>query len=142
MWLSTTLIAILTKYAKKRANIEDFIATRQQFFEGEFDAVIIACPYEPYSIIHRLTPYLAGSANVVVHSPHLQPLVEAQARLRASHSFINVSVTEPWLRRYQVLPARTHPDMSTSASGGYILHAIRILDDVESDSTSANGPIL
>ena len=23
---------------KKRANIEDFIATRQQFFEGEFDA--------------------------------------------------------------------------------------------------------
>ena len=72
----------------------------------------------------------------------MQPLVEAQARLRASHSFINVSVTEPWLRRYQVLPARTHPDMSTSASGGYILHAIRILDDVESDSTSANGPIL
>lgn len=68
--------------------------------------------------------------------------MEAQARLRACHSFINVSVTEPWLRRYQVLPARTHPDMSTSASGGYILHAIRILDDVESDATSANGPIL
>ena len=25
---------------KKRANIEDFIATRQQFFEGEFDAYV------------------------------------------------------------------------------------------------------
>lgn len=113
---------------KKRTAIEDFLATRQQFFEGEFDAAIIACPYETYSVIHRITPYLSGSANVVVHSPHLQPLVETQARLRANHSFVNVSITEPWLRRYQVLPARTHPDMTTSASGGYILHAIRILE--------------
>lgn len=76
---------------------------------------------------------------MVAHSPHLQvrvctleltqPLVEVQARMRASYSFVNVSVTEPWLRRYQVLPARTHPDMSTSASGGYILHAVRTLED-------------
>ena len=55
--------------------------------------------------------------------------METQARLRANPSFINVSITEPWLRRYQVLPARTHPDMSTSASGGYILPAVRILTD-------------
>ena len=98
-------------------------------------------------MIHRILPYLAGSANVVVHSPHLQvrrlphtqPLVEAQARIRANPQFVNVSITEPWLRRYQVLPARTHPDMSTSASGGYILHAVRILntDDAPSDAAAA-----
>lgn len=64
---------------KKRAGIEEFTATRQRFFDGEFDAyvdcltsVLVACHYEPYSILHRLLPYLAGSANVVVHSPHLQ----------------------------------------------------------------------
>ncbi|WFD20583.1 tRNA (adenine(58)-N(1))-methyltransferase non-catalytic subunit trm6 [Malassezia caprae] len=113
---------------KKREGIEDFIATRQKFFDGEFDAVLVASPYEPYSVVRRLIPYLAGSSNVVVHSPHLQPLVEAQARMRANPAFVNVSVTEPWLRRYQVLPQRTHPDMMTSASAGYILHGIRILD--------------
>lgn len=69
-----------------------------------------------------------------------QPLVETQARLRANPNFINVSITEPWLRRYQVLPARTHPDMSTSASGGYILHAVRILsDDDELDENDSSG---
>lgn len=57
---------------KKREGIENFIASRQQFFDGEFDAALVASPYEPYSIIHRLVPYLAGSSNVVVHSPHLQ----------------------------------------------------------------------
>ncbi|WFC94819.1 tRNA (adenine(58)-N(1))-methyltransferase non-catalytic subunit trm6 [Malassezia brasiliensis] len=128
---------------KKRAGFEEFVATRQQFFDGEFDAAIIACPYEPYSVIHRLLPYLAGSSNVAVHSPQLQPLVEAQARLRANPNFINVSITEPWLRRYQVLPARTHPDMSTSSSGGYILHAVRILsddDEINENDTPRGGP--
>ncbi|WFC99502.1 tRNA (adenine(58)-N(1))-methyltransferase non-catalytic subunit trm6 [Malassezia yamatoensis] len=119
---------------KKRAGFEEFVATRQRFFDGEFDAAIIATPYEPYSVIHRLLPYLSGSANVVVFSPYLQPLVEAQARIRANPNFINVSITEPWLRRYQVLPARTHPDMTTSASGGYILHAIRILPDPDEEA--------
>lgn len=66
--------------------------------------------------------------------------METQARLRANPNFINVSITEPWLRRYQVLPARTHPDMSTSASGGYILHAVRILsDDDELDENDSSG---
>ncbi|PKI82831.1 Trm6p [Malassezia vespertilionis] len=116
---------------KKRAGIEDFIATRQQLFDGQFDGLLVASPYEPYSIIHRLAPYLAGSANIVVHSPYLQPLAEVQARLRAEHTYVNVLVTEPWLRRYQVLPARTHPDMTTSANAGYILHAIRILSPDE-----------
>ncbi|WFD43590.1 tRNA (adenine(58)-N(1))-methyltransferase non-catalytic subunit trm6 [Malassezia psittaci] len=59
---------------KKRAGFEEFVATRQRFFDGEFDA------------------------------------------------------------RYQVLPSRTHPDMTTSASGGYILHAIRILVDPEEEA--------
>lgn len=67
-----------------------------------------------------------------------QPLVEAQARIRANPNFINVSITEPWLRRYQVLPARTHPDMTTSASGGYILHAVRILNENSPDANLAS----
>lgn len=124
--------------SKKRHAIEEYIRSRNEFFSGKFDAVLVACPYEPYSIIHRLTPLLAGSANVVVHSPYLQPLVETQARLRARHSYVNVSVSEPWLRRYQVLPGRTHPEMTTSASGGYILNAVRILDEDEADACVAS----
>ena len=135
---------------KKREAIEDYIRSRDEFFRGNFDgyvyadSVLVACPYEPFSIVHRLTPLLAGSANVVVHSPHLQPLVEAQACLRAQHSYVNISETEPWLRRYQVLPGRTHPEMTTSASGGYILHAIRILDENEAEAcvTAHSGELV
>lgn len=35
-------------------------------------SLLIASEYEPLAILERLQPYLAGSATIVVHSPHLQ----------------------------------------------------------------------
>ncbi|KAI8459951.1 Gcd10p family-domain-containing protein [Phakopsora pachyrhizi] len=41
-------------------------------------------------------------------------------------TFINVTISEPWLRKYQVLPGRTHPEMNGTHSGGFILTAIKV----------------
>ena len=49
-------------------------------------------------------------------------LAEALDELRRSSSAVNLTLQEPWLRRHQVLPRRTHPTMTTTAgSGGYVL---------------------
>lgn len=114
---------------KRQANFREVDRVRSDFFAGDFDAVLVACHYDPMSILRRLKPHLGGSASVVVHSPYLQPLVEAHAKLRGDEEFINISVTEPWLRKYQVLPGRTHPEMTTSSTAGYILHALRVFGD-------------
>ena len=114
---------------KRQANFREVDRVRSKFFAGDFDAVLIACHYDPMSILRRLKPHLGGSASVVIHSPYLQPLVEAHSKLRGDEEFINISVTEPWLRKYQVLPGRTHPEMTTSSTGGYILHALRVFGD-------------
>ena len=45
---------------------------REEYLNGGFDAVIIACQYEPFSILEKVLPSLAGSASIVVHSPYLQ----------------------------------------------------------------------
>lgn len=34
---------------------------------------------------------------------------------------INIRLIENWLRNYQVLPDRTHPEVSMSGGGGYLL---------------------
>ncbi|SPO28129.1 related to GCD10 - translation initiation factor eIF3 RNA-binding subunit [Ustilago trichophora] len=116
---------------KRQANFRDIDRVRSDFFAGDFDAVLIACHYDPISILNRLKPHLGGSASVVVHSPYLQPLNEAHAKLRGDEEFINISVTEPWLRKYQVLPGRTHPEMTTSSTAGYILHALRVFGELQ-----------
>ena len=78
-----------------------------------------------------------------------------------SKQCINPEITESWLRNYQVspnyksqrlvfvfiqwlcallaqvLPGRTHPEMTISGGGGYILHAKRIINN---DDPGDAGP--
>ncbi|KAI3622705.1 eukaryotic translation initiation factor 3 62 kda subunit [Moniliophthora roreri] len=120
---------------KKRKLVSDaLMRTREELFAGEFEGLIVASQYDPTVIVERLAPYLAGSASIIVHSPHLQVVADLQAELRSLPGFLAPSVTEVWLRQYQVLPGRTHPTMNTSGSGGYILHVVKVYDDPNANS--------
>ncbi|KAF5312145.1 hypothetical protein D9619_002600 [Psilocybe cf. subviscida] len=114
----------------KRKAVSDLLNnTRDELFSGEFEGLLIASEYDPYSIIERLSPYLGGSASVVVHSPFSQIIVDLQARLRTIPEYLSPTMTESWLRCYQILPGRTHPMMAMSGSGGFIVHTTKIYDD-------------
>ncbi|TFK41846.1 Gcd10p family-domain-containing protein [Crucibulum laeve] len=114
---------------KRRAVTELLRSTREDLFSGEFNSLVIATEYDPYSVIERLAPYLGGSASIVVHNPHIQVLSDLQTKLRALPDYLCPTVTEAWLRRYQILPGRTHPMMAMSGSGGFLLHTIKVYDD-------------
>ncbi|KAJ7654815.1 Gcd10p family-domain-containing protein [Mycena rosella] len=111
---------------KRKAASDLLNRTREELFAGEFDALIVASEYEPFSIVERLVPYVAGSGSIVVQSPYAQILSELHTKIRALPGYLCPSVTEVWLRRYQVLPGRTHPTMNTSGSGGFLFHAIKV----------------
>jgi len=111
---------------KRKANSDVLENTRQELFAGGFDGLFMASAYDPLSILDRLAPYLGGSALVIIYSPHLQVLSDLQNRMRHDPQYLAPSVTESWLRCYQVLPGRTHPTMSTSGSGGYLLSATKM----------------
>ncbi|KAJ6520121.1 Gcd10p-domain-containing protein [Mycena sanguinolenta] len=111
---------------KRKVAIDLLNSTREELFAGEFDALIVASENEPYSILEALVPFVAGSGSIVVQSPYGQILSDLHTKLRALPGYLCPSVTEVWLRRYQILPGRTHPTMSTSGTGGFILHAIKV----------------
>ncbi|KAK0565018.1 tRNA (adenine(58)-N(1))-methyltransferase non-catalytic subunit trm6 [Tilletia horrida] len=113
---------------KRRGVYDTLQATRAELFAGFFDGFLMASNFEPLAVLERIQHSLAGSAKIVVHSPYQQPLVETQAELRKRDEWLHVEVVEPWSRRYQVLPGRTHPEMNTSATGGYILSSIKVFD--------------
>ncbi len=50
---------------------------------------------------------------------------------------VNVCLSETWLRRQQVLPARTHPDVNMSGSGGYVLSGTYV-DPAEPEEANGN----
>ncbi|KAI8324008.1 Gcd10p-domain-containing protein [Martensiomyces pterosporus] len=105
--------------------------------KGEFDVLVISTNYSAMSVIKKLIPYLGGSRMLVVYDQSKEALVEAFAWLRESREFLNVQLTESWLREYQVLPNRTHPLMSMSGGGGFILSAIHLASSGEEQREKA-----
>ena len=68
--------------------------------------------------------FLAPSALFVVFCINPEPLAHCLSALKGR--CVNLKMHETWLRRYQVLPGRTRPDMMMSGSGGYLLTGIKL----------------
>lgn len=95
--------------------------------ENGFSSLIIAAPnMDAWDIAKELVPLLSYSAPFVIYHQYLQPLVTCMHNLQIEKMAINLQISEPWLREYQVLPSRTHPHMQMSSSGGYLLSGTRV----------------
>ncbi|KAG8238714.1 hypothetical protein J437_LFUL015272 [Ladona fulva] len=104
--------------------------------------VVVASKEHPVSLVLALLPYLAPSRPLVVYCPYREPLLELYAVLKGMEPWVgkckifgsretlckmvNLRLTESWLRNYQVLPDRTHPEINMSPVGGYVLSGILV----------------
>jgi hypothetical protein len=81
--------------------------------------LLIASQLDPLSVLEKLEPYLAGSSSIVVYSSSvqvrslmivdnvtssgiLQVVAELQSALRDKPQYLGPTVSEAWLRQYQV----------------------------------------
>lgn len=116
---------------------------------GGFDGLLVAGFMELQGILQYAVPLLSGSAQVVVYSPNREAVAEvadlySSARKAEWIQRGNAAASEddeldPTLllaptihttaaRRYQVLPGRTHPVMTSRGGGeGCVFHAVKVL---------------
>ncbi|XP_052202415.1 uncharacterized protein LOC127808093 isoform X2 [Diospyros lotus] len=95
--------------------------------ENGFSSLIIAAPdVDAWNIVRELLPLLSFSAPFAIYHQYIQPLATCMHNLQLAKMAVSLQISEPWLREYQVLPSRTHPQMQMSAFGGYILSGTRI----------------
>ncbi|XP_049534639.1 tRNA (adenine(58)-N(1))-methyltransferase non-catalytic subunit TRM6 [Anopheles darlingi] len=87
----------------------------------KFDSLVIVAKEHPYSILKALLPFLKPSRPVVLFSTTREILTECYVDLKADSSVTYLRITSNWLRQYQILPNRTHPDVTMSGSSGYLL---------------------
>ena len=98
------------------------------FQQHKYDAlVLILDDIEPCSVAMELARGLNYSRPVVIYSQFRESLMRCYVEMMDSAQFVNVQLTESFLREYQTLPGRTHPTMRTFTSNGYILSAIKVL---------------
>ncbi|CAL1681507.1 unnamed protein product [Lasius platythorax] len=75
----------------------------------------------PLNIVNALLPFLGASRPFVIFHTYREPLQETFMELKQKRNAINMRLFTNFLRSYQVLPDRTHPDILMSDTGGYIL---------------------
>lgn len=103
---------------------------RDLFKRQQYDCLIIAIDrYDPLPVVSCLGCGLKPSGQLVIYHPFKEALLGCYSELRGSRSddFINVSLTESFLREYQVLEGRMHPFMKTIGPSGFLLSATKII---------------
>ena len=94
------------------------------------DSLVIVSKFDPLPTLMEMLPYLASAYSFVVFCEHMEPLVECLHALKRDDIAINMRLSDKWMREYPILPNRTHPNMSMSQAGGFILTGTK-LDPVQ-----------
>ncbi|KAJ9075014.1 tRNA (adenine(58)-N(1))-methyltransferase non-catalytic subunit trm6 [Entomophthora muscae] len=129
------------KALKRRQAQKAFQDKRDEILKGGFDGLIIASSTtHPLGILEALAPLVAPSRQVVMYSMYKEPLLETLLKMREASCFLNPTITDCWLRQYQVLPGRSHPDMSSPGASGFLLTTTTILD--RGDATPISSKVI
>ncbi|XP_043285753.1 tRNA (adenine(58)-N(1))-methyltransferase non-catalytic subunit TRM6 [Venturia canescens] len=88
---------------------------------NKLEGLVIIAKEHPLNIVNALLPFLGNSRPFVIYHCYREPLQETYVALKQRRDIINLRLFSNFLRSYQVLPNRTHPDILTSDLGGYIL---------------------
>ncbi|XP_021946779.1 tRNA (adenine(58)-N(1))-methyltransferase non-catalytic subunit TRM6 [Folsomia candida] len=88
----------------------------------KFHGLVICGREHPLSVFQRLLPHLLPSSPFVIYSGYPEPLMECYTWVKESGFGVNIHIVDNWMRNIQVETDRTHPEITMSSSGGYILY--------------------
>ncbi|XP_013195399.2 tRNA (adenine(58)-N(1))-methyltransferase non-catalytic subunit TRM6 [Amyelois transitella] len=89
--------------------------------KGKVDSLVITCKEDPQNIFKELVHFVKPGRPFVVFYPVVEPLQQLYLTLRSYSNVAALKVTSNWMRNYQVLPERTHPEVTMNCSSGFLL---------------------
>lgn len=97
-----------------------------ELLRENLDALVMVAKEHPVSILNALLPFVKPSRPVVIFSLSRDILMEAFIHLKSTGKVTDLKLSSNWLRNYQILPNRTHPDVIMNGNSGFILHGYTI----------------
>lgn len=85
------------------------------------DSLIIVSKEDPSNIAKELIRFVHPGRPIVIFHTCKEILMECFFALKALDSIVNLRLLSNWMRNYQVLPMRTHPEVQITGSSGYLL---------------------
>jgi hypothetical protein len=89
-------------------------------------SLIIAVKFQPLPILQQCLNLLYPSSHFVVFSEFMEPLIECYLYLYENSLAVRLVLSDTWMREFQTLPGRVHPEMFMSTSGGFLLTGVYV----------------
>lgn len=93
-----------------------------ELLRQNLDGLIIVAKEHPVSILNALLPFVKPSRPVVIFNTSRELLMETYMDLKSSGKVTGLHLSSNWMRMYQILPNRTHPDVNMGANSGFLLN--------------------
>lgn len=98
-----------------------------RLLEEKVDSLIITAKEHPVNLVKELLQFLRGNRHFVVFSSLKELQHDLYFYLKSRTDIINIKLCNSFMRNYQVLPNRTHPEVNMT-TGGYILTGYKLND--------------
>lgn len=85
------------------------------------EGLVVIAREHPLNLIETLVPFLKKSRPFVIYHSNREPLQDTYVLLKQKFTVVNLKLFSTFLRSYQVLTDRTHPNIVTNNPSGYIL---------------------
>lgn len=89
--------------------------------KDQVDALVICAKEHPSTILKALLPLVKPSRPVVIYNTSREILAELYVEMKSNYSVTNLRITSNWMRMYQILPNRTHPEINMTGNSGFLL---------------------
>ena len=104
-----------------------YTTAKELLLEGGFDGIILASKHNPVSILEACLPLISPSSPLLVYCVFPELIALCNEYFHQSSSIILKNLSTSWLRAYQPLEAKLHPEMMcNSCRTGYILYGVRV----------------
>ncbi|XP_041973654.1 tRNA (adenine(58)-N(1))-methyltransferase non-catalytic subunit TRM6 [Aricia agestis] len=92
-----------------------------EVLEKKVDSLVIACKEDPENIFLELFTFVKPGRPFVVYYNVVEPLQNLYTTLKCHSNVAALKITCNWMRNYQILPERTHPEVMMNNSSGFLL---------------------
>lgn len=103
-------------------------------FPLAFSSLVIATGFHPLGLLKLALPLLRPSSPIVIYCEFREPLVECYVHLQHRCLAVKLQLVDPWMREFQVLAERCHPQMSVNMTAGCMLTGVFVSNKGEEQS--------
>ncbi|KAL4706859.1 hypothetical protein ACJJTC_010093 [Scirpophaga incertulas] len=89
--------------------------------KDKMDSLVIACREDPKNIFMELVEFVKPGRPFVIYYCVVEPLQQLYSTLKSQSNIAALKLTCNWMRHYQVLPERTHPEVMMNGASGFLL---------------------